>query len=71
VATHRQDRDEALERLPLPYSVALRLHDIGIEDCVIAECVGVEPEALQALMRIAHEKLKAAGYVDREWPRNP
>ena len=63
MATHRHVRDDALDRLPLPYSVALRLRDAGIEDAVIAECVGVEREGLQALMRIAEAKLAAADTV--------
>ena len=49
-----------MEQLPLPYSVALRLRDAGVEDAVIAECVGVEPEGLHALMLIAEAKLRAA-----------
>lgn len=60
VAPH--ERDAALDRLPLPYSMALRLRDAGVDDAVIAECVGVEPEGLQALMEIARAKLVAAGY---------
>jgi hypothetical protein len=64
VATYRQSRDDALNRLPLPYSVALRLRDAGIEDAVIAECVGVEPEGLTTLMQIARAKLAAAGYIE-------
>ncbi len=51
-----------MDRLPLPYSMALRLRDAGVDDAVIAECVGVEPEGLQALMEIARAKLVAAGY---------
>lgn len=62
MATHRHNRTEALNRLPLPYSVALRLRDAGIEDAVIAECVGVEQEGLRSLMLIAEAKLAAAGY---------
>lgn len=49
-----------MEQLPLPYSVALRLRDAGVEDAVIAECVGVEPEGLHALMLIAEAKLRSA-----------
>ena len=60
VAPH--ERDQALDRLPLPYSMALRLRDAGVDDAVIAECIGVEPEGLQALMEIAQAKLIAAGY---------
>lgn len=64
VAAPRETRNDALDRLPLPYSTALRLRDAGVEDAVIAECVGVEPEGLQALMEIARAKLVAAGYFE-------
>jgi hypothetical protein len=53
-------RDESLERLPLPYATALRLRDAGITDDVIAECVGVDPEALTTFMRVAEAKLTTA-----------
>jgi hypothetical protein len=58
MATDR--RDESLERLPLPYATALRLRDAGITDEVIAECVGVDPEALTTFMRVAEAKLTTA-----------
>ncbi|OAN33891.1 hypothetical protein [Mycolicibacterium iranicum] len=64
MSTPRQTRDDALDRLPLPYSTALRLRDAGVDDAVIAECVGVEPEGLQALMQIAVAKLAAVGYFE-------
>ncbi len=64
MASSRSRRDDALNRLPLPYSIALRLRDAGVADAVIAECVGVEPEGLQALMEIAQAKLMAVGYFD-------
>src|SRR6476659_8657891 len=35
-------RAESLERLPLPYAVALRLRDAGVADDMIAERVGVD-----------------------------
>jgi hypothetical protein len=44
----------------LPYAVALRLRDAGIDDAVIAECVGVDLDALPTLMLIAEAKLAAA-----------
>jgi hypothetical protein len=53
-------RDEALERLPLPYATALRLRDAGIADEVIAACVGVDLDALTTFMRVAQAKLSAA-----------
>jgi hypothetical protein len=53
-------RAESLARLPLPYAVALRLRDAGIDDAVIAECVGVDLDALPTLMLVAEAKLSAA-----------
>jgi hypothetical protein len=53
-------RDESLERLPLPYATALRMRDAGIADEVIAECVGVDLDALATFMRVAQAKLAAA-----------
>jgi hypothetical protein len=51
------DDPEALARLPRPYALALRLRDAGVDDALIAECVGVEPEALPTLLDIAAAKL--------------
>ncbi len=62
VAAHRGRRDDALDRLPLPYSTALRLRDAGMPDEAIAERVGVKPEAMGTFMRLALAKLAAAGY---------
>jgi hypothetical protein len=53
-------RAESLERLPLPYATALRLRDADIADDVIAECVGVDRDALPTFMRVAEAKLTAA-----------
>ena len=53
-------RAEFLQRLPLPYATALRLRDAGIADEVIAECVGVDVDALPTFMRVAEAKLAAA-----------
>ncbi|HEX2285590.1 MAG TPA: hypothetical protein VHI10_12345 [Mycobacterium sp.] len=64
MSTHRAPRSDALDQLPLPYATALRLRDAGIDENVIAECVGVEPEAIPTLMAVAEAKLAAAGYRD-------
>jgi hypothetical protein len=53
-------RAEILQRLPLPYATALRLRDAGIADEVIADCVGVDLDALPTFMRVAEAKLAAA-----------
>lgn len=52
-------RRAAIDRLPLPYSSALRMRAAGISCDLIAECIGVEPEAMQTLMRLAEAKLAA------------
>lgn len=49
-----------MERLPLPYATALRLRDAGVADDVIAQSVGVDPDALPTFMRLAEAKLAAA-----------
>lgn len=54
-----------MDRLPLPYSEALRLRDAGVADPVIAEILGIEPEAMSTLMRVAEAKLAAARSRDR------
>jgi hypothetical protein len=53
-------REQALRRLPLPYSLALRLSDAGVADEVICQYVKVERAALDGLYRIAEAKLLAA-----------
>jgi hypothetical protein len=53
-------RMQSLKRLPLPYATAIRLRDAGIDDELIAECVGVDPDVLQTFMQVAEAKLVAA-----------
>ncbi|MGW6034346.1 hypothetical protein ACWFOS_11835 [Gordonia terrae] len=49
----------ALDRLPLPYSEAIRLRKAGIDDSVIADILGVESTALPGMFEIAEAKLHA------------
>lgn len=49
-----------MDRLPLPYSEALRLRDAGVADALIAEILGIEMAALATLMQVAEAKLAAA-----------
>lgn len=63
VADELSQRERALRRLPLPYSLALRLRDAGICDDVICQYVNVEPAALDGLYRMAEAKLLAAQKV--------
>lgn len=52
--------EAALRRLPLPYSLALRLRGAGVAPEVVCEFLGVEVTALPGLYRLAEEKLAAA-----------
>jgi hypothetical protein len=52
-------REQALRKLPLPYSLALRLRDAGVAPDVICEYVDVEEVGLENLYRLAEAKLAA------------
>ena len=52
--------ESALRKLPLPYSLALRLRDAGVAPEVVSEYVGVDEAALEGVYRIAEAKLSAA-----------
>jgi hypothetical protein len=60
MADELSQREQALRRLPLPYSLALRLRDAGISADVICQYVNVELAALDGLYRMAEAKLLAA-----------
>ena len=60
IADEIGERERALRRLPLAYSMALRLRDAGVADDVICLYVNVEAAALQGFFRMAEAKLRAA-----------
>jgi DNA-directed RNA polymerase specialized sigma24 family protein len=49
----------ALERLPATHAEALRLREHGETDAAIAAQLGIEPEAVAPLVRVAEAKLAA------------
>jgi hypothetical protein len=51
------DREHALAEIPMAYAIALRLEARGVDRHLIAADLGVEPEAVEALLRLAHAKL--------------
>ncbi len=53
-------REQTLRKLPLSYSLALRLRDAGVAPDEVSEYVGVEEAALDGLYSIAEAKLIAA-----------
>jgi hypothetical protein len=63
----RSAHESALRKLPLPYSLALRLRDAGVAPEVVCEYIGVEESALEGIFRMAEAKLNAA--VQSESPQ--
>jgi hypothetical protein len=59
MADELSQREQALRRLPLPYSLALRLRDAGVAADEICQYINVEHDALDNLYRIAEAKLVA------------
>lgn len=49
----------AMSQLPVPYSLALRLREAGVDPDAICEYVDVEPVALAGFFRLAEDKLAA------------
>jgi hypothetical protein len=43
--------------LPVPYAVALRLQDAGAGTALIGRALGIEEDAVPALLAVAHRKL--------------
>jgi hypothetical protein len=60
VADELTSHESALRKLPLPYSLALRLREAGVAPEVVSEYVGVDEAALDGIYRIAEAKLSAA-----------
>jgi hypothetical protein len=60
MADELTQRERALRRLSLPYSLALRLRDAGVADDVICQYVNVDRAGLDGLYRMAEAKLGAA-----------
>jgi hypothetical protein len=61
-ATERITRDALLRRLPLAHAVAVRLHEQGADDELIAAALDIEVEGVEPLMAIAHAKLRRLGW---------
>jgi|Tabmets5t2r1_1033131.scaffolds.fasta_scaffold02965_2 hypothetical protein len=51
------DRTEQLRRLPLALAVALRLHEAGADQTLIAAALAIEPEGVGPLLQLATAKL--------------
>jgi hypothetical protein len=53
-------REQALRKLPLPYSLALRLRDAGVAPDVVCEYLHIDEASLEGFYHIAEAKLAAA-----------
>jgi hypothetical protein len=53
-------REQALRKLPLPYSLALRLRDAGVVPDVVCEYLDIDEASLEGFYRMAEAKLVAA-----------
>jgi hypothetical protein len=60
MAGELSQREQALRRLPLPYSLVLRLRDAGVAAEEICQYVNLEKAALHGLYRVAEAKRLAA-----------
>jgi hypothetical protein len=59
MADDLSERERALRKLPVPYSLALRLRDAGVDPEVVCEYLGIEQSALDGVYRLAEAKLVA------------
>jgi hypothetical protein len=51
------EHEQELRRLPLAHAVALRMHEAGADEALIAAALAIEPEAVTPLLDLAHAKL--------------
>lgn len=53
----RMDRSALIRQLPLALAVALRLHEAGADDELIATALAIEPAGVAPLLDLARAKL--------------
>ncbi|MBV9353219.1 MAG: hypothetical protein JOZ23_17070 [Mycobacterium sp.] len=58
MARELPSHERALRKLPLPYSLALRLRDAGVAPEVVCEYLNVEVDSLEGIYRMAEAKLR-------------
>ena len=52
------DHDARIGQLPLALAIALRLHQAGAADSLIAAGLGIEPDGVRPMLEIARAKLE-------------
>jgi hypothetical protein len=48
-----------LNALPRAYRIGLRLQDLGADDDLIGDCLGIDPAGVSTLIEIGRQKLAA------------
>jgi hypothetical protein len=48
-----------LDDLPRAYQIGLRLRELGADDDLIGECLGIDPAAVSTLIEIGRRKLES------------
>jgi hypothetical protein len=48
-----------LDALPRAYRIGLRLHEMGADDDLIGDCLGIDPAGVPNLIEIGRQKLAA------------
>lgn len=48
-----------LDALPRAYRIGLRLQDLGADDDLIGDCLGIDPAGVPTLIEIGRQKLAA------------
>ena len=53
-----------LDALPRAYRIGLRLHEMGADDDLIGDCLGIDPAGVATLIEIGRQKLAAGHDLD-------
>jgi hypothetical protein len=55
-----------LDALPRAYRIGLLLHEMGADDDLIGECLGIDPAGVSTLIEIGRQKLAAGQRSGRQ-----
>ena len=55
-----------LNALPRAYRIGLRLQELGADDDLIGECLGIDPAGVSTLIEIGRQKLAAEQQSGRQ-----
>jgi hypothetical protein len=55
-----------LDHLPRAYQIGLRLRELGADDDLIGDCLGIDPAAVPTLIEIGRLKLESDHGADQQ-----